>query len=76
MPNQLLCLLTYPVDILAGTPDVEADPEAKRTRVVLECFRNLCCLLWMLYVRDKLSLSIRKYQTSKERSLQVKVKNS
>lgn len=33
---------------------------------ILVCFRELCALCWMLHVRDRLSISCRKYQAARQ----------
>ncbi|XP_063067977.1 ciliogenesis and planar polarity effector 1 [Engraulis encrasicolus] len=35
---------------------------------ILTCFRELCALLWMLHVRDQLTLACRKYQAARNQS--------
>ncbi|XP_054842667.1 ciliogenesis and planar polarity effector 1 [Eublepharis macularius] len=35
---------------------------------IIECFRELCALCWMLHVRERLSYSCRQYQTAREKS--------
>ncbi|XP_071477221.1 uncharacterized protein [Diadema antillarum] len=76
LPDQLQVLGSYPINILGHAEDHNNNVSGRGRGVVMKCFRDLCCILWMLYTRDKLSLAIRKYQTSKERSLQVKPASS
>ncbi|XP_049324352.1 ciliogenesis and planar polarity effector 1 isoform X3 [Astyanax mexicanus] len=44
----------------------DMDSVSKQTIV---CFRELCGLCWMLHVRDQLTVSCRKYQTARSKSL-------
>ena len=61
----------FPLDLLKTGIDSLNLPRS--TVELLRIFRDLCSTVWMLHSRDKLTLAVRRYQASRERSLRVKV---
>ena len=44
---------------LSRPSDFEGHESDPAIRVIIGCFRELCTIVWMLYVRDELSLALR-----------------
>ncbi|XP_022102800.1 protein JBTS17-like [Acanthaster planci] len=74
IPSVLVDHARFPVDLLKTGIDSLSLPPC--TVELLRVFRDLCCTVWMLHSRDKLTLAVRKYQASRERSLHVKPQNN
>nr|XP_006816150.1 PREDICTED: uncharacterized protein C5orf42 homolog [Saccoglossus kowalevskii] len=66
IPKSLIDHVDLGVDLIQ---DMKAPPPVAQT---LTCFRDLCTLVWLLHVRDKFSACARKYQSSREKSVQFK----
>ena len=72
LPKALAEHTKYQLDLLDGFSSKSEQLPPGLTKL-LQCFRNLCTIVWLLHVRDKLSTAIRKYQARRERSLRVRV---
>ena len=44
---------------LSRPSDFEGHESDPAIRAIIGCFRELCTIVWMLYVRDELSLALR-----------------
>ncbi|PIK55429.1 hypothetical protein BSL78_07657 [Apostichopus japonicus] len=58
LPSALHQHVNFVLDIMDGTE--APDDIQPGTKFILKCFRDLCSLLWMLHLRDKLSEALRR----------------
>ncbi|XP_071954067.1 uncharacterized protein [Antedon mediterranea] len=42
--------------------EVLVNSGGRSTKLLLQCFRDICTIVWMLNIRDKLTMAVRKYQ--------------
>ncbi|XP_070564175.1 ciliogenesis and planar polarity effector 1-like isoform X2 [Ptychodera flava] len=70
VPHTLAAHTKYPVDLLQATRGSRTSAES--VAQILNCFRDLCSITWLLHVRDKFCTCARKYQASREKSTEYK----
>ncbi|XP_033125632.1 uncharacterized protein LOC117123735 [Anneissia japonica] len=63
-PTMLASYTTCPVDFKALLTN--SDPTRLSTKLLLQCFRDICTIVWLLNVRDKLTMAVRKYRVIQE----------
>ncbi|XP_077981411.1 uncharacterized protein LOC144436484 [Glandiceps talaboti] len=70
VPPTLAAHTKYGVDLIQS---IKGSPlSSVSIAEILNCFRDLCSLTWLLHVRDKFCTCARKYQTSREKSTEFK----
>ena len=62
---QVIDRLEFDIEILhdgflSRPSDFEGHESDADIHVIIGCFRELCTIVWMLYVRDELSLALRR----------------